>query len=129
MASQWFRVPAELESDFRSYFCVFFGVLHAPLTALKAMSPKGMTAGGPASGARTKRSEVAAAAGVTFETGRGPLSQRWAEGKVAASSPAATAEPEPAVQGFTGIEPRREGCSLSLSGWKDYGGWVGHLNI
>ena len=86
--------PGRIGVRFSFIFFVFFGVLHAPLTALKAMSPKGMTAGGPASGARTKRSEVAAAAGVTFETGRGPLSQRWAEGKVAASFHAATAEPE-----------------------------------
>ena len=56
-----------------------------PHTSLKA-SVKSVTDGGPACGARTKQSGVAAAAGATLDVCSSPLSRRWAaSGRIVAS--------------------------------------------
>ena len=66
-------------------------------------------------GARTKQSGVPAAAGVAFgKRGEAHSASGGPRGKWPHRNPAATAEPDLAVQGSTGIGPHCEGCSSRL---------------
>jgi len=115
--------------------------LSPPHTSLKA-SVKSVTDGGPACGARTKPSGVAAAAGATLDVRSSPLSRRWAaSGRIVASghsgaqlSGARVLQELRCVAEGVGrwgdkVQGRGDAGFWLLDGQAEEGGWKGRLSL